>query len=240
MYYFDSRVRFSETDRDQALTLEAVVDYFQDCSTFQSEDLGVGIHPLTERDLVWVLSYWQIVVDEYPHLGDPVRICTHPHEFRGFMGLRNFYMKDKEDRMLIRANSLWTLLNRRTMRPVRVPEDIQEAYVLEEKIEMDYAPRKIAVTGEGRQEAPLRVEKHHLDCNNHVNNGQYIRIAAAFLPDERPVRQLRAEYRMQARLGDMICPVCYENGDVTIITLCNEQGDPYTVIEFQKEGKISC
>ena len=42
MYHFDTRVRFSETDRERKLTLEAIVDYFQDCSTYQTEELGVG------------------------------------------------------------------------------------------------------------------------------------------------------------------------------------------------------
>ena len=43
MYTFDSRVRYSETGEDGLLSLPAIVDYFQDVSTFQSEDLGIGI-----------------------------------------------------------------------------------------------------------------------------------------------------------------------------------------------------
>ena len=43
MYTFDSRVRYSETDVNGTLSVTAAVNYFQDCSTFQSEDLGVGV-----------------------------------------------------------------------------------------------------------------------------------------------------------------------------------------------------
>lgn len=232
MYSFDSRVRFSETDRERRLTPEAIVDYFQDCSTFQSEDLGVGLLPLRERQLVWVLSYWQIVIDEYPLMGDYISVCTHPHEFRGFMGMRNFYMKNAEGRMIVRANSLWTLLNRETMRPSRIPGDIQSKYILEEKIPMDYSPRKVAVTGEETALAPLVVERHHLDCNGHVNNGQYIRIAAAFLPEEMMIHQLRAEYKAQAHLGDRIYPYQYTDGDKRIIALCDGEKEPYLIAEF--------
>ena len=35
MYTFDSRVRYSETGEDGLLSLPAIVDYFQDASTFQ-------------------------------------------------------------------------------------------------------------------------------------------------------------------------------------------------------------
>lgn len=232
MYSFDSRVRFSETDQEGRLTLEAIVDYFQDCSTFQSEDLGVGILPLKERKLVWVLSYWQIVIDEFPLMGDYIKICTHPHEFRGFMGLRNFYLKNDHEETIIRANSLWTLLNRETMRPCRVPEEIQCHYLLEEKIPMNYAPRKVAITGEETPLEPLTVQRHHLDCNGHVNNGQYIRIAAGNLPQNMRIHQLRAEYKAQAHEGDILYPYQYIDGEKRIITLCDRTKNPYLIAEF--------
>ena len=52
MYTFDSRVRYSETGEEGLLSLPAIVDYFQDVSTFQSEDLGIGIDFLKEKDLL--------------------------------------------------------------------------------------------------------------------------------------------------------------------------------------------
>ena len=90
MYTFDSRVRYSETGEEGLLSLPAIVDYFQDVSTFQSEDLGIGIDFLKEKDLLWVMSAWQVVVHRYPALGEKIRIGTIPYELRGFMGLRNF------------------------------------------------------------------------------------------------------------------------------------------------------
>ncbi len=49
MYTFDSRVRYSETDVNGTLSVTAAVNYFQDCSTFQSEDVGIGVRYLTEH-----------------------------------------------------------------------------------------------------------------------------------------------------------------------------------------------
>ena len=68
MYTFQSKVRYSELDPERKLSIASIVDYFQDCSTFHSEQLGVGIDYLEERSLVWVMSYWQIVIDRYPKL----------------------------------------------------------------------------------------------------------------------------------------------------------------------------
>ena len=46
MYAFTSRIRFSETDAFGRLTPEKLIDYFQDCSTFQSEDYEIGVRHL--------------------------------------------------------------------------------------------------------------------------------------------------------------------------------------------------
>ena len=45
-YSFESRVRFSEIGEDGCLTLPGVLDYFQDCCTFESEQTGVGMEVL--------------------------------------------------------------------------------------------------------------------------------------------------------------------------------------------------
>ena len=42
MYSFNSRVRFSETDIDKKLSITGLMNYLQDCSIFQSEDVGAG------------------------------------------------------------------------------------------------------------------------------------------------------------------------------------------------------
>ena len=231
MYHFESRIRFSETDKERKLTLEAIVDYFQDCSTFQTEDLGVGFSYLLPRNLTWVLSYWHIIVEEYPTLGEKVQVCTLPYDFRGFFGKRNFFM-EKDGRRIVKADSLWTLLDMKKMLPVKVPGEVSEKYPKEEKIEMEYLPRKISISGEEKQAETLVIQKHHLDCNDHVNNGQYVKIASVYLPENFVIHQMRAEYKNQAHLGDIIYPYIYREENKVTVCLCDEEKKPYVVVEF--------
>lgn len=42
MYGYDSRVRLSEVDQDRRMTLNAILNSFQDCHSFHSEDSGSG------------------------------------------------------------------------------------------------------------------------------------------------------------------------------------------------------
>ena len=232
MYAFDSRIRYSETDSEGELTLNALLNYFQDCSTFHSEDVGLGIGYMKEIGQAWVLFSWQIVVDRYPRLGEKVKIVTLPYELKGFLGYRNFAMLDEEGNYLAKANSLWSLLDMTTGKPVAVNEAMHKGYGIDEKLDMDYAPRKITVPEGGQLLDPIVVKKHHLDTNHHVNNGQYVNIAMEYLPDGFLIHQMRAEYKKQAFLDDVLypCVVSVESGYV--VSLRDEEGRPYVSVEF--------
>lgn len=232
MYTFNSRIRYSECDSRARLTLAALMNYFQDSSTFQSELLGVGSAYMAENNLVWVLSSWQIVVSRYPALCEEVEIGTLPYAFKGCFGYRNFFMKTVEGEMLAQANSLWTLLNLKEQTMAHPSDKMKQAYALGERLPMEYADRKIAVPGEGVQEEPILVRKHHLDTNNHVNNVQFVDMAMNSLPADFVIRQLRVEYRQQAHMGDELIPYVVRGEDRCIVSLRSPEGKPYAVVEF--------
>ena len=141
-------------------------------------------------------------------------------------------MTDQEGKLLAWANSLWSFLDTQTGRPARVPEEIVKCYELEEKLDMKYASRKVPMPKNGEAAEPFAVQKHHLDTNHHVNNGQYIQMAREYVPEDFRIRQMRAEYKKSALLGDMIYPVtALEDGRYTV-GLCDEIGKPYAVIEL--------
>lgn len=145
MYTFDSRIRYSEVDEEKQLTVTGIINYLQDCSIFQSEDLNLGIDYLAKQHRAWWLSSWQIVIDRYPRFGEEVMIGTWPYDFKGIYGYRNFMIRDKAGNNLIRANSVWFFYDTFAGRPVRVCQDDVRGYGAgeEARLEMDYAPRRI-------------------------------------------------------------------------------------------------
>ena len=81
-YMIDGRVRFSEIDHTRKITVPSIINYFQDCSTFQSEDIGVGLDVLSKKKKAWILTYWQIVIDHYPKLNDKIQVSTWGSRFK--------------------------------------------------------------------------------------------------------------------------------------------------------------
>ena len=119
-YSFESRVRYSEIGEDGRLTLPGILDYFQDCCTFQSESLGQGMKSTLSRKRTWVLSSWQVVITRYPELGEHIITTTFPYEFRVFMGMRNFILETKEGERLAWANTYWSNISLETGLPEKL------------------------------------------------------------------------------------------------------------------------
>lgn len=233
-YSFKGRVRYSEIGENGCLTLPGIQDYYQDCCTFQSESIGQGMEALEKRHRAWVLSSWQIVVKRYPKMGEQIIATTAPYAFKGFLGMRNFILTTEEGELLSWANSIWTNLDTQKGIPARLTEEDIKGYILDEKIDMEYAPRKIALPDGMMKEEPFAIQKHHLDTHHHVNNCQYIRMAADYLPEGFVVGQMRAEYKKQALLGDIFYPGVKKEEGKVVVSLSDESKEPYAVVEFTR------
>lgn len=233
MYEYKSRVRLTEVDQNQKMTLNAVLNAFQDCSTFHSEDLGVGMKFLNERGRMWVLSSWKIVVYRYPELAEHIRVGTWPYAFGKMTGQRNFRILDGEGKLAACADTLWVLMDTGRMRPTRVDEEIRCAYTLEPKLDMEYESDKIYIPEAMEEMEPFTIHAYHLDVNHHVNNGQYVQLAGDYLPEKFEIRRMRAEYRKSAVLNDIIYPRIGRCGEGYTVLLGDESGKPYAVIEFK-------
>ena len=232
-YSFESTVRYSEVDCKKNLKLNALINYFQDCSTFQSETLGVGLDYMENNNRAWLLASWQIVTEKLPKFNEHIKITTWPYEFKGVYGMRNYIMQDSEDNYLAYANSIWVMVDTTTGKIARSDELQQKKYILSPKLDMEYAPRKIKVTGAPEPLHSFYAENHHLDTNGHVNNGQYVLMARDCIPEAYDMHQLRVEYKLSATVGDLIKPVLYKNEDSYIVDVTDGNENSYAVIEFK-------
>lgn len=233
-YSFTSRIRYSEIGENRKLTLPALINYYQDCSNFQSEEIGLGIDWLNEAKRAWVLAAWQIHINRYPAMGEQTVISTWAYDFKSFQGMRSFTMEDDKGELLAYANSNWVYMNLETGHPERIPQEVVDNYGLTEGFQADFGPRKIQIPKDGgKTSESFTVMEYHLDTNHHVNNGQYIQMAQGYLPADFEVRKMRAEYKQQAYLGDGMTPVLYEIADGYLVTLNDKDGKPYVSVEFK-------
>lgn len=231
-YTLEGRVRFSEVDHTRRITLPGIINYFQDCSTFHSESLGVGLSYCAERKRVWILSAWQVEIARYPVMGESVKVCTWATKFDGLLGLRNFSMEDGGRQMAAWANSVWVYMDVEKGRPTKPDKREIELYGTEEPLSMEYASRKIELPEGFEEGEPFPVRKYHIDTNEHVNNCQYVQMALEGLEKPMEVKRMRVEYKKSAVYGDIIYPKTAYEKDRAVTELCDKAGKAFAVVEF--------
>ena len=157
---------------------------------------------------------------------------TWPYSTKGLLGLRNFCMENENGEKIVKANSIWVLVDTKTGRPIRITDEVSSHYPDEPKLEMDYCDRKIAIPEEYEEKEGIVVPKYFIDTNNHVNNAKYVMVAEQYLPEEFKVSEIRVEYKVAAVLGDMMIPrVTIKENEVTVV-LVTSAGQVYATIQF--------
>lgn len=231
-YEYKTKIRYNEVDKEGFLTPLALIDLFQTTSTFQSEELGNGVSVLQNAHRAWVLSSWQIVMNSMPRFMDDVIIETWSYGIKSALGYRNFALLDADRNMLVAANSLWVFIDTDTGKPVKPSEETIRLYGSDPKIEMDYAPRRITLNESMIQKEPFEVKYYFIDTNNHMNNEKYILAATEYLPENVRIHEIRAEYKKQARLGEVITPMYYADGNTITVAMYDHTGDHNATIQF--------
>lgn len=234
MYSFKSKIRYSELDKDGYLSLEAMMKYFQDCSSFHSEELGVGMDLLKEKNVAWMVITWHVQIFRKGRLGEEITIGTWPHSFRHIKGGRNYVLIDSEGKTIARANSEWVLFDMTQNRIAKIPKEISDPYTLEPALDMGTIQKIDNREDELKAYDKINVSPFFLDTNGHVNNVKYLSIAEGYLDENEPYDELRAEYRNQAFLHDDICVYTRKNNKKNQVVLKNQRDEILVNIEFGK------
>lgn len=227
---------YSVMDASLHMTVPAILDCFQDAAIFEAENGRITMEYLHNRHIVWVLSSWQIVIDRRPGLNERIKIATSPYDFKGFLGYRNFTLTGGEDDVIVRAASIWTLVDTEKHCPAKLTPEMQDAYEMAPKLAMEYAPRKIVLLGDGEEQEHFKVRKYQIDSNQHMNNVEYVRLAMETIPDEAKIRELRVEYRKAALFGDEVTVIVIKAEDKYQVILRDTEGGIYAVVEFTTDN----
>lgn len=238
-YSINSCVRFSEVDSNNRLSIGKIIDYFQDCSNFHSNSLGVGNDYLMENNRMWILNSWQLEIKRPIHTFDKILVSTWPYEFKGACGRRNFTISywDNTNDFMVKADSVWVMFDMKNSRIAKIQEEEANSYTCMEKLDMNYSKKKIERGVDYIKMPPIQVHKYEIDINKHMNNSWYVKLAEEYLESIEDINTVRVEYKKSAKLLDIINPfVCIEQ-ERTLVELRSTEDDIYAIIEFGKESK---
>jgi acyl-ACP thioesterase len=231
----EGRIRYSECGKNNKATIATLINYFQDCTSENSERSGVGVEYLKNKKRAWILNSWQVFVKRMPVMSEEIVVSTWATGFQGVFGPRDFAMETKDGEQLACAHTLWVYVDTETGRPTKPDEEEMQAYYVGEPLPIETLSRKIKFPEGAVTVDTFSVHQYHIDTNKHVNNSQYIQFAEEILPEDFRVTGMRVEYKKAAVYGETITLKCASCGNQFTVVLCDAEDAPYAIVEFTGE-----
>jgi acyl-CoA thioester hydrolase len=82
-----------------------------------------------QKDVIWVVMNHNITYKNAAVLNDKIKIHTHISENRGAKCIRIVEMHNAiTNQLLVRSKTEWCLLNAKSLRPIRISEEIKNVF----------------------------------------------------------------------------------------------------------------
>ena len=232
MYSLKCKVTTSTCDSDGKLKLYSALQMMQDCSEMWIDsEPGVKLY-FAEQNMTQLLATRQMEVIRVPKYKEELTVATSVYGMKSMFGFRNTFIFDAEGKPCYKTWSMGAFVDKTTGKLKRVDDVTIQSMTLEPQLDMNYKDRRIILPKtEGEVLEPIKVLRADIDYNKHLNNANYVRMAMELLPGNFVVNGLRVEYRVAAKLGDMLVPTIYRIGDLIIISLSIDN-NVSAIIEF--------
>ena len=232
MYTLDYLVTTSTCDSEGRLKLYSALQMMQDCSEMWIDSEPAARKFFNDNNMTQLLATRQVEVIRVPRFKERLSVTTSIYEVMPMYGFRNTFIRDAQGNPCYRTWSMGAFVDLATGKLARISDDAITSLTLEPKQEMNYRGRRISLPKQdGTVMDPVRVMRADIDYNRHMNNANYVRIAMELLPEGFEVRDMRVEYRVAARLDDLLTPTVYSIEGGYIVSLA-VNGQPSAIIEF--------
>ena len=221
-----------EVDEYNRMKLSALLNFMQDVATMHSKLIGYGTTRCVELEIGWFLISWHIKIFSYPKGDENIEIKTWSRKIKGAHAFRAFEVYEENGSLVAKADSMWTLVNINTGRPIRPFDDMIEKYGQIDRSVFEQEKIKIDLPETVEDTISLRVQRRDIDTNKHCNNTKYMDFALEVISDEiyskKNITELEIVYKK---------PVIYaENIEISYSKVSDNQ---YINVIKKEDGEIA-
>ncbi len=212
------RLLSSDVDAGQRLRLSRLFTFLQEASIAHTTLLGMGREKTLDKGLLWIVTLQQVKVDRLPVYDEDVKLLSWPGDTMHLYFPRYYRMEDRDGNTLLTGSALWALMDQRTRRMV-FPEDHGiriDGERGEKPLPLPAAPRP----AQGGEKEVFTVPYSYVDLNGHMNNTRYLDLCEDRMPADLracPVREIRAEYSGEAKLGEAVTLTYARQGNAFLL-----------------------
>ena len=232
MYSLNYKVTTSTCDSEGKLKLYSALQMMQDCSEMWIDSEPQVKDYFARENMAQLLASRQVEIVRVPDFKEELTVTTSVYGMKPMFGFRNTFIYDAEGKPCYRTWSMGAFVDKANGKLKRVDDTVAGSLLIEPQLEMNYKDRRIILPKtEGEVLEPAKVMRADIDYNKHLNNANYVRMAMELLPEDFEIKGLRVEYRVAAKLGDMLVPTIYKHDGVIIVSLSIGE-DVSAIIEF--------
>jgi acyl-ACP thioesterase len=232
MYSLKYKVTTSTCDSEGRLKLYSALQMMQDCSEMWIDSEPGVKQYFAEQNMAQLLATRQVEIVRTPEYKEELTVTSTVYGMKPMFGFRNTFIYDAEGRPCYKTWSMGAFVDRQTGKLKRVDDATIASMTLEPQLEMNYKDRRVILPKIGGQLLdPIKVLRADIDYNKHMNNANYVRVAMELLPEDFTVRGLRVEYRVAAKLGDVLIPTVFQTEGGIIVSL-SIGDDVSAIVEF--------
>lgn len=192
---------------------QSYFNLMQEIATRHAHDKGFGTTNMHAKNMMWVVTRFELQLTENCKWNDQVYIETWSRGLVDTYAYREFILYKivgHEKKPLGKASSSWVALDMTQRKPVLFKDENIEKNSLKEKT-VEISPRKVNFNN-GKSEpfaiGDIVVRNSDLDINNHTNNTKYVQWVYDCLPQSEikklPQNGFAINYSAEALLGDHV------------------------------------
>ncbi len=209
------RIRAYEAGPDERVSVLAVLNLFQEAAGEQARAHDLDVFDLPAGPATWVLQRLRLVVGgALPRLRDAVTVDTWPSDRDGLRAHRDFVLRDASGTALVRATSVWFLLDVGRRRPVRLPPAM-DAFLpppdVPRGLTFGDAPVPTPPDAVTRRET-FAVRHADLDRVGHANHARIVEWALEAVPEDvraaSRLSVLDVVFQNEATVGQTVVSAC--------------------------------
>lgn len=204
----DFFVQTKDVDFNDTIHPTAILDMFQDLAGLHAAELGVGFEELRKKNYAWVVLYQRFEIECLPPYLDYVTLETWPKPKHRLEFEREYHLKNKQGRSLIKGISNWVIIDLNTRGLVRSDKIIFNGEFHTVTNFPEKCKRKLNLNPNGPMEYfHYEVKSCDLDHNGHMNNARYLNIIFNYLMsygDKKYIKTAEIAYIKEATFKDII------------------------------------
>ena len=202
------RIHSYEVDRSSRALPHVLLCYMLNSAWAHVNDSRFSFNSLHDDGQFWVLSRFLAVFHQIPRWDDELTIETWGKGIDKLFASRDFVIYSDAREKLISATSAWLIIDRKTLRPLRM-ETLKEQFPFQsERHELENKLEKIRARSVPGTNTEFKVRYSDLDVNQHVNSSKYMQWILDSFPVEilegKNIKSFEINYLAEAQLDDRI------------------------------------